>query len=303
MTHAIRGVHAAIATPVDARGNPDPAMLAEHALALLDEGCHGIALTGTTGEANSLGLTQRIDLLEAAIRHGVPAETILPGTGLPSVADTAALTRHAVDARTKGVLILPPHYYKDLDDEGLYRFYARVIEAVGDDRLRVVLYHIPQISMTPISHALIERLLGAFPGVVCGIKDSSGDLDNMLEMARRFPGLGVLSGADPLMLPLLQAGGAGCITGAANLCADALRVIYDGWNDPAKAAEVKAAQERAIGWRNLVSRPPQLATVKALVARRRDNPGWAGMLPPLVELDEAAKQDLWADMAALEAAS
>ncbi len=261
MKHAIHGVHSAAATPVKPDGTPDLRLFAEHCRLLLEEGCHGIAMLGTTGEANSFGVRERMALLDAAVEGGTPAEVLLPGTSTPAVADTLELTRHAVKAGAKGVVLLPPYYYKGVSDEGLYRFYSRVIEGVGDDAMRMVFYHIPQVTQIPLGHDLIERLIEAFPGIVCGIKDSSGDLENMRAMCERFPGLGVLAGADPLLLSLLQMGGAGCITATSNLRADALRVVFDGWNDPDRAEEVAAAQERINAWRGLTNRYVQLPTV------------------------------------------
>lgn len=296
MKHAIQGVHCAAATPVTPDGKPNLELFTEHCKCLLDEGCHGIAMLGTTGEANSFGIRDRQALLDAAIDGGVPANTLLPGTSSPSVADTLELTRHALAAGAKGVVLLPPYYYKGVSDEGLYRFYSRVIEGVGSDAMRMVFYHIPQVTQIPISHDLIERLMTAFPGIVCAIKDSSGDLDNMKAMIERFPDLAVLSGADPLMLPLLQMGGAGCITATSNLRSDALRVVWDGWKDPAKADEVAAAQDRINGWRTLTNRYVQLPTVKTMLAQSRRDLGWLNLMPPLVELTEAEQQDVWAEM-------
>lgn len=296
MTYAIQGVHSAAATPVTADGKPDLKLFGAHCRALIDEGCHGIAMLGTTGEANSFGVGERMALLEAAVGNGTPAECLLPGTSTPSVTDTIALTKHAVEAGAKGVVVLPPYYYKGVSDEGLYRFYARVIEGVGSDRLRVVLYHIPQVSQIPISHALIDRLMAAFPGIVCGIKDSFGQIEHLKELCEKHPGLGVLAGADPLMLPLLRMGGAGCITATSNLRAEALRVVWEGWNDPAKADEVEAAQARINDWRTLTNKYVQLPTVKTMLAKRRGDMGWLNMMPPLVELSEAERKDVWAEM-------
>lgn len=293
MTHAIQGVHCAAATPVTPEGKPNLDLFAAHCRALLEEGCHGIAMLGTTGEANSFGIRDRMALVEAAIGHGTPAQALLPGTSSPAVADTVTLTRHALDAGCKGVVLLPPYYYKGVSDEGLFRFYAGVIEGTGSDALRVVLYHIPQVTQIPIGHDLIDRLMTEFPGVVCGIKDSSGDLDNMTELCRRFPDLGVLAGADPLMLPLLKVGGAGCITATSNLRADALRVVWDGWTDTARAEEVDAAQGRINAWRDLSNAYVQLPTVKTMLARSRGHPGWLNLMPPLVELPETERQSVW----------
>lgn len=299
MKHAIKGVHCAAATPVTAEGKPDLSLFTAHCRALLDEGCHGIAMLGTTGEANSFGLSERMTLVDAAIDAGIDPGCLLPGTSTPAIANTIELTRHAVEAGAKGVVLLPPYYYKGASDEGLYRFYARVIDGVGDDRLRIVLYHIPQVTQVPLGEKLIARLLQDFPGIVCGIKDSSGDMENMKRLCMSFPDLGVLAGADPLMLPLLRAGGAGCITATSNLRADALRIVWDGWQDPARADDVAEAQARIDAWRSLTNHYVQLPTVKAMLARSRGNPGWLNLLPPLVELTEDEQQDVWAEMAKL----
>lgn len=301
MTHTIQGVHCAAATPVSSDGTPNVGLFVDHCRALLDEGCHGLAPLGTTGEANSLGISTRKKLIEALIAGGIPAGKLVVGTSTPAVEDTVDLTRHAVRAGAKGVLLLPPFYYKNASDEGLFRFYARVIEGVSDDRLRVVLYHIPQFSYAPIGHDLIERLMTAFPGTVCGIKDSSGDLQNMLTMCKRFPELGVLAGADPLMLPVLQAGGAGCITATSNLRADALRVVWDNWQDAERTKQVEAAQRRISAWRDLAGTYAQIPTTKALVARARGNDIWCNLLPPHVELTEDQRRAVWDAATKIEA--
>ena len=303
MTHAIEGVHSAVATPVDADARPIPELFVAHCRALLDEGCHGIAPLGTTGEANSIGIADRKALLEAAVNAGIPAGTMVPGTSTTAVSDTVELTRHAVEIGAKGVLLLPPFYYKSPSDEGLYRFFASVIEGVADDRLRVVLYHIPQFSHAPISHDLIARLMADFPGIVCGIKDSSGDLANMQAMCARFPDLGVLAGADPLMLPVLQAGGAGCITATSNLRADALRIVWEAWSNPARTAEVEAAQARINAWRDLANSYAQIPTTKAMVAMVRGDDRWINVLPPHVAMSDADRADLLRRIAVIDAAA
>jgi 4-hydroxy-tetrahydrodipicolinate synthase len=297
---AISGVFCAAATPLTADDAPDHASFAQHCKALLEEGCDGIALLGTTGEANSFGIDERKAILDRLVAAGVSAGVLLPGTGHTSAPDTIELTRHAVEAGVKGVVLLPPFYYKGVSDEGLFRAYARVIEGVGSDALKIILYHIPPIANVPISHALIARLREAFPGIVVGIKDSSGSLESMTSVAEAFPGFSVLAGADPFMLPLLRAGGAGCITSSSNLIAADLRIVFDHWNDPGKAEAVEAAQARIDTWRNLTNAYVQLPTVKAMLARRRNNAGWSRLRPPLVELTEAERDDVWAQMARLE---
>ncbi len=299
MTHEFGGVNCAAATPIGADGKPDMALFAAHLRALMEEGAHGLAILGTTGEANSFSAAERKSLVEAALAAGIRGNQLLPGTSACNTPETVDLTRHAVQSGAKGCVLLPPFYYKGASDEGLFRFYAQVIERVADDRLRVILYHIPQVSQVPITHNLIERLLTEFPGMVVGIKDSSGDKDNLKIMVERFPALGVLAGADPLLLPLLQMGGAGCITATSNLRSADLAIIWDIWNDPARAAELAAAQDRINAWRNLTNSYVQLPTVKAMLARSRGNLGWLRLRPPLVELNTVQCNAVWAEMARL----
>ena len=293
------GVNCAAATPVLPDGRPDLRLFAAHCRALLTEGAHGLAILGTTGEANSFGAADRMALVDAAVASGIRGDQLLPGTSACNVAETVAMTRHAVQNGARACVLLPPFYYKGASDEGLFRFYAQVIEGVADARLKILLYHIPQVAQVPISHDLIARLLAAFPGVVVGIKDSAGDLANMQAMVERFPGFCVLAGADPLLLPLLQMGGAGCITATSNLRSDALRVVFDGWQDPARADAVAAAQARINDWRTLTNAYVQLPTVKTMLARSRGDLGWLNVRPPLVPLTAGDCDRVWAEMARL----
>jgi 4-hydroxy-tetrahydrodipicolinate synthase len=297
----IHGVFCASATPVLEDGTPDHAAFAIHAKALLAEGCDGVALLGTTGEANSFSISQRQGLLERVIAAGVDPQRLLPGTSQTNVADTVTLMRHAVEAGVKATVVLPPFYYKGVSDEGLFRFYAEAIEGVGRDDLRVVLYHIPPIAQVGLSVELVGRLLEAFPGIVVGIKDSSGKLESMQQFASTFQDFSVLAGADPFMLPLLKSGGAGCITSSSNLIGKHLRVVFDHFFDPAQAEKVEAAQARINAWRDLSNAYVQLPTIKAMLAKRRNHQGWTRVRPPLVELTPAEISNVWNKMAELEA--
>jgi 4-hydroxy-tetrahydrodipicolinate synthase len=296
----VHGVFCASATPILEDGTPDHAAFATHCQALLDEGCDGIALLGTTGEANSFSIAQRQALLDQVIASGISAQRLLPGTSQTNVADTVTLMRHAVEAGVKATVVLPPFYYKGVSDEGLFRFYAEAIEGVGRDDLRVVLYHIPPIAQVGLSVELVGRLLETFPGIVVGIKDSSGKLESMQQFASTFEDFSVLAGADPFMLPLLRAGGAGCITSSSNLIGKHLRVVFDNWFDPAQEQKVEAAQARINAWRDLSNAYVQLPTIKAMLARRRNHPGWTRLRPPLVELTPAELDIVWAKMSVLE---
>ena len=300
MSFAIEGVYCAAATPLKSDGTPDLELFGKHTKALIEEGCHGIAMLGSTGEASSFGVRERMDLVDAALKGGTLPDQLLPGTSSCSVTDAVTMTRHAVQAGVKGVVMLPPFYYTAFSDQSLFRFYAQIIEKVNDTRLKVVLYHIPMLTGVPISHTLIDMLIKAFPDTVVGIKDSDGKIENMHAISARFPGFGVLAGADPLLLPVLQGGGAGCITASSNVVARELRVVYDHWNDPAMAAEVKAAQDVIVAWRNLTNAYTQLPTVKTMLAKRRGDLGWLNVHPPFSPLSRDEAEKVWATMDQLE---
>ncbi|PJF09313.1 dihydrodipicolinate synthase family protein [Pseudorhodobacter sp. MZDSW-24AT] len=301
MSFAIEGVYCAAATPLRSDGTPDLALFGAHTKALIDEGCHGIAMLGSTGEANSFSARERMDLLEAALEGGTLPQQLLPGTSSCAVTEAVEMTRHAVQAGVKGVVLLPPFYYTAFSDESLFRFYATIIERVNDPRLKVVLYHIPMLTGVPISHSLIEKLIKTFPETVVGIKDSDGKIENMHAISARFPGFSVLAGADPLLLPVLQGGGAGCITASSNLVARELRIVYDHWNDLAQTEKVKAAQDVIVAWRNLTNSYTQLPTVKTMLAKRRGDTGWLNVHPPFSPLSVAEAKQVWATMDQLEA--
>ncbi|MBB5689060.1 dihydrodipicolinate synthase family protein [Roseomonas alkaliterrae] len=282
-----RGVFCAALTPVTEALAPDHALFVAHCRRLLAEGCDGVALLGTTGEANSFSSDERRGLLEAVVAAGIAPDRLLPGTGVPALTETVALTRHALSLGVTTVVMLPPFYYKGVTEDGLFAAYAEVVERVADPRLRIVLYHIPQMSAVPIPFPVIARLRATYPGIFTGIKDSAGDLAHMEELVATFPGLAVLAGADPLMLPLLKAGGAGCITATSNLVAGDLAFVFRHHADAALTAEVEAAQARIVAARDRASRFAQIASLKLLLADRTGQPGWHRLRPPLLPLNQA----------------
>ncbi|MCR6633519.1 dihydrodipicolinate synthase family protein [Devosia sp.] len=297
----VSGVFCASATPVLEDGSPDHATFAAHCKALIEEGCDGVALLGTTGEANSFSIAQRQQLLENVIASGIDPQRLLPGTSQTNVPDSITLVKHAVEAGVKACVVLPPFYYKGVSDEGLFHFYAELIEGVGSNDLRVILYHIPPIAQVGISLELTARLRETFPGTIVGVKDSSGKIESMQAFASAFQDFSVLAGADPFMLPLLRSGGAGCITSSSNLIGKHLRVVFDNWFDDTQSDKVDAAQARINAWRDLSNAYVQLPTIKAMLAKRRNHAGWTRVRPPLVDLTPAELDTVWAKMAELEA--
>ena len=286
-----KGVLAAALTPMDGDLRPDHPSFVAHCRRLLWAGCHGLAVFGTTGEANSLSADERLAALEALIEGGVPGEKLLPGTGSSALTETVRLSRAALDAGTGGVLVLPPFYYKGVDDDGLFRFFAEVVERLGDDRLQVFLYHIPHLTGVGFGFALISRLLEAYPGVVVGTKDSSGDAERIATLCREFPNLSVLAGTETLLLDTLRNGGDGCISATVNVTSRLARRVHDAYQE-GEDDEAEALQERLTGLRSLIEAYPMIPALKRITAELTGDDGWLNLRPPLSALDETRAEEL-----------
>src|SRR5438067_9585151 len=243
-----RGVLAPVVTPFTADLRPDPARFVAHCRWLLEQDV-GLAVFGTNSEANSLTVPEKLALLDALADAGLSRERMMPGTGCCAFPDTVELTRRAVQLGCAGVLMLPPFYYKGASDDGLFASFAEVIERVGDARLRIYLYHIPPVSQVPISLALIERLLARYPGIIAGIKDSSGEWNNTHAMLERFQpqGFDVFAGSETFLLANMRGGGAGCITATGNVNPGAMVALYRSWREAgADAAQAKLDAVRSV---------------------------------------------------------
>src|SRR4249920_61970 len=218
----IRGVLSPVVTPFTRDLRPDPERFIAHCRWLLSQNC-GLAVFGTNSEANSLSVDERIALLDALLAADVDPARMMPGTGCCALSDTVRLTEHAVKAGCGGVLMLPPFYYKDVSEDGLYRNFAEVVERVGDARLRIYLYHIPPVAVVGITVKLVERLLKAYPTAIAGMKDSSGDWNNTKTFLDAFAktapsartGFDVFVGSETFLLANIRNGGAGTISATA----------------------------------------------------------------------------------------
>src|SRR5437899_11720889 len=187
MTQRIHGVLAPVVTPFKADLAPDPQRFIAHCKWLLSQNC-GLAVFGTNSEANSLSMEERAMLLDELVAAGVDPSRMMPGTGCCSIMETVKLTKQAVGNGCAGVLMLPPFYYKDVSEEGLYRYFSEVVQRVGDARLKIYLYHIPPVAVVGITPKLVERLLAAYPDAIAGMKDSSGDWNNTKTFLEAFAG-------------------------------------------------------------------------------------------------------------------
>jgi 4-hydroxy-tetrahydrodipicolinate synthase len=276
----LRGIYCPVLTPFHADLSVDVERWIGHCHWLFDNGCHGLCPFGTTSEANSLGIDERIDALAALIESDVPAAKLMPGTGTSAIPDTVKLTSHAVRMGCAGVLLLPPYYYKGVSDQGIFRAVTEVIERVGDGRLRVYLYHIPPVAQVGFSLSLIERLIKTYPQTVIGLKDSSGDWNNQQAILKAFPGFGVFSGGERHLLDNLRLGGSGGIHGVVNTIPGLLRKLYDNWQSP----EADQLQERIIELRKPFQEYTAIPALKQIVAHFRNDPAWATVRPPFTPL-------------------
>jgi 4-hydroxy-tetrahydrodipicolinate synthase len=277
------GVIAPVLTPFGEDGSPDGERFTEHARWLLATGCTALAPFGTTSEANSLGLDERMELLEELVDDGIDPARLMPGTGTCSLSDSIVLTQHALDLGCGGVLMLPPFYYKGPSEDGLHRYFAEVIEGVGDDKLKVYLYHIPPMAQVGFSLPLIGRLTREFPDTVVGLKDSSGDWSNTAAILAEYPQLEVFPGSEVFLLDGLKNGAAGCISATCNVSATAIRQVYDSWKTP----DAEGLQAGITAIRKAIQAYPMIPALKALIAHYRGDPGWAKVRAPFVPLPAA----------------
>ena len=284
-----RGVMSPVLTPFNQDLTPSPSRFVKHCRWLLKQEV-GLAIFGTNSEANSLTVKEKTALLEALLTAGLPAAKMVPGTGTCALPDTIDLTRRAVEAGCAGVLMLPPFFYKGVSDEGLFRSFARVIDAIADDRLRIYLYHIPPMSQVPITLTLIERLLKAFPGIIAGVKDLSGDWNNTAAMLQDFQphGFDVFAGTETVLLKNMRGGGAGCITATGNVNPTAIMRLYKTW----QAADADVQQEALNKTRAIFQNVPIIPAMKAAIAEKSGDKVWANVRPPLVELNDAQRAQL-----------
>ena len=284
------GVNAAVLTAMNSDLSPNLDRMAKHAKWLLANGCNGLGVLGTTGEANSFGLHERKQILEGLIARGVAAGTMMPGTGCASLTDTVELTLHAKAQGCRGVLVLPPFYYKGPSDDGLFAYFSEVVQRSGG-AIPLYLYNFPQQSAVPFSIDLIGRLLKAYPGVIKGSKDSGGDYANMQAMVEHFAkdGFEVYSGSDEFLQRILAAGGAGCITAASNANSHWGGIVYAKRTGP----EADVAQGMLSATRKAATSVPLIPGLREIIARSTGDAGWRTIRPPHMALSSTQAEAIW----------
>jgi len=293
---SFRGVLVPVLTPFKADLSPDADKFVALCRGILDQGAAGLAVFGTTSEANSMSAEERRGLLEILIGSGIPGERLMPGTGACALSEAIATTRHAVDLGCAGVLMLPPFYYKGMSEDGLYAFFDKVIQGVGSDALDLYLYHIPPVAQVGFSLDLVARLHGDYPSTVVGLKDSSGDWDNTAALLKACPDMAIFPGSEVFLLDALRAGGAGCITATANMNVPMIADSYTRWQED--GADDRQAAITAIR-QCIQGTAPMVPLMKAYLAMKSGDADWANVRPPMdpVAPEVAAKLD--ADLAEL----
>lgn len=283
------GVVVPVLTPFGRDLEPDAARFAGFCRWLIDEGAHGLAVFGTTSEANSMSATERKQLLEDLVDSGLQPDLLMPGTGACAVPDAVDLTSHAVKLGCGGVLVLPPFYYKNQSDDGFFAYFSELIERVGDARLRLYLYHFPQMSAAPISPALIARLRRRYPDTIAGLKDSSGDWQATKRLAAEFPDMAIFPSSESRLEEGLALGMAGCISATANIQPRAIARFIAG-RDAADSARISTL-------RAVLERYPLVSTLKALLARDTGHADWAITRPPITPLPADAAARMFEELA------
>src|SRR5947207_8411810 len=334
MTERIRGVLAPVVTPFKDDLSPDRERFIAHCKWLLSQNC-GLAVFGTNSEANSLSMEERATLLDELVAAGVDPLRMMPGTGCCSLMETVKLTTQAVEHGCAGVLMLPPFYYKDVSEEGLYRYFSEVVQRVGDARLKIYLYHIPPVAVVGITTGLVERLLAAYPNAIAGMKDSSGDWNNTQTFLDAFAksGFDVFVGSESFLLANLRNDGVGTISATANVNPAAIHSVfaeattrqeagsasgprrttgkYKGGKLPSSlksqgdepaGLDLESLQARLNVVREVFSSrkfPSMIAALKQAMAIYADDPAWRTVRPPPVELTPEQTKTLAVELKAI----
>jgi 4-hydroxy-tetrahydrodipicolinate synthase len=280
----VRGIWAAVVTPIDASLRPDANKAIAYYRELLAAGCDGINIFGTTGEAMSFGTAPRRDFMEAVARSGLPMKRVMAGTGAASLEEAASLTHHAIDLEFAAVLLMPPFFYRDGGDEGIMRFFEALFARVAIPPRKAILYNFPSMSGVTFHPALVDRLVAAFPEAIGGLKDSSNDSALQAELYARHPSLAILPGSEHYLDAAAAAGASGCISGSVAL-----------WPEIAQRVHRTAAKEDArnlTALRMTLTGLPFIPAVRHCIARRTSDDSWQIPMPPLVSLTPAERAEL-----------
>ena len=284
--HKINGVFSAALTPINEDFSINLNLYLSHCHWLLKQNLTGLGVFGTTGEANSFNIEEKIQALEYLINNNISPNLLMPGTGQCSISDTVKFTKKCSALKVRAVLVLPAFFYKDVSEEGVVEYYKRVIEEVEDDDLQYILYNIPQMSGVPITFEVIERLTKLYPNNVVGMKDSSGNLDNMLKVTKFFSGFSLFSGHDSLALKVTKHGGAGAITATSNISGRLLSFIVKNFKNESSIENFRDLQLLQEKIRQTLTTHEPVSALKAFMSVKYNKIEWNRVNPPLTKISD-----------------
>ena len=285
LTTKMAGVITPILTPFDYDLKLQPNLYVEHACWLLDQGMHGIVPFGTTGEALSMSVQERLDAVDVLIDNGIDPGYLMPGAGLCNLPETIVLCRQVAERGCAAALTLPPFFYKNASDDGLYQYFVQLIDTVNHPGLKICLYHIPPMAGIGFSPSLAGRLAAEFPDVVVAYKDSSGDFENTRAVLEAAPGMAVFPGSERFLRQGLECGAMGCISATCNINPAGIREVYD-ISTGRQRGNLEQAEEKMIHYRSAVEGHAPIPAMKGLLTTLRLDIRWRNVRPPLVMATE-----------------
>ncbi|MBV9027120.1 MAG: dihydrodipicolinate synthase family protein [Candidatus Eremiobacteraeota bacterium] len=279
-----KGIWAAVVTPIDRSYSHDILRAVAYYRDLLQRGCDGINLLGTTGEAMSFSRDQRRRFMEAVAQRGLPMERVMAGTGAASLQDAVALTRCAFSNRFAAALVMPPFFFRDATGDGIVAFFDALFAQTNPPPKGVLLYNFPRMSGITFRPDLVDRLLAEFPGIVAGMKDSSNDGRLQSEVIARHPDFAVLPGSERDLLAAKRRGAFGCISGSVALWPELAQRVWSGGDDE--------ASERLDAARTMLDAFPFNPAVRYLISRSQHDAAWESPMPPLRSLSKEQRAEL-----------
>ena len=287
--HKINGVYSAALTPINEDLSINKKLYLEHCQYLMKQGHDGLAIFGTTGEANSFSIKEKCEAIDFLLSSNIDPQLLIPGTGSSSVEDAIQLTKFAEKHKTRAVLLQPPFYYKNVSDEGILNYFRKIIESVGSSDFHYLLYNIPQTTSVELNFNIIETLLKLYPNNIVGIKDSSGNTDSMLKTVKYFENLALFCGHDSLALHICKRGGAGAITAGTNISGKLLSFIINNKNKEKEIKGFNNYQTLLEKIRETITSEEPISVMKAYFSVINDIPEWNNLMPPLKSLDQPSK--------------
>lgn len=289
------GVIAPILTPFNSDLSFASDLYISHAKWLLEQGLHFLSPFGTTGEALSMTVSERLAAVDALIDGGIDPAVLMPGAGLCNLDDTLTLCRHALERGCGAVMTLPPFFYKNASDDGLYAYFTRLVEKINSPQLKICMYHIPPLAGIGFTPELAGRLAADYPDIFIAYKDSSGNFENTKAVIAAAPKIAVFPGSERFLKDGLEHGGMGCISATCNINPAAIRHVYDVGTG-AKTDDLESLNDNMVSFRKIVEQYGPIPAMKGLLAIKRGESRWGNVRPPILPASAAKTEQLLKDL-------